>query len=323
MDEAGVRDDLFRRFAEACAAAGDPAALAAAAEDLEAQVAGAGVPDGLRAEVLEAYHRLGSDACVAVRSSATAEDTAGLSFAGMHETFTNVVGDAGAASSRSSTAGRRSTASGSSPTAPARGLTEEPSIAVVVQEHGRRRPGRGALHRRPVDRRTEPDRDRGRLRAGRGRGRRPGRARHLRARQGRAPPDQHPDRPQGPLVRGRRRWRERTRGGHRRGGPPPRAERRRGRGRGPPRHRGRGALRRRAPGRRSGPTRTAPSTCCRPAPSPASTAPRSPQRRADRGRCRCAERDGAPPGPRGLARRRLGHGPCPALAGGGRPAADR
>ena len=31
---------------------------------------------------------------MAVRSSATAEDTAGTSFAGMHETFTNVVGEA-------------------------------------------------------------------------------------------------------------------------------------------------------------------------------------------------------------------------------------
>ena len=93
MDEAGVRDDLRRGFGQACATAGDPAALAAAAEELQARIAGAGLPDSLRSEVLEAYHRLGPDACVAVRSSATAEDTAGTSFAGMHETFTNVVGD--------------------------------------------------------------------------------------------------------------------------------------------------------------------------------------------------------------------------------------
>ena len=133
MDEAGIRDDLFRRFAEACAAAGEPAALAAAADDLEAHVAGAGVPDGLRAEVLEAYHRLGSDACVAVRSSATAEDTAGLSFAGMHETFTNVVGDQALidqiVACWRSLYGQRVISYRA-----ARGLTEEPSIAVVIQE---------------------------------------------------------------------------------------------------------------------------------------------------------------------------------------------
>jgi pyruvate,water dikinase len=41
----------------------------------------------------QAYGRLGA-AAVAVRSSATSEDTGSTSFAGMHETFTNVVGEA-------------------------------------------------------------------------------------------------------------------------------------------------------------------------------------------------------------------------------------
>ena len=132
MDEAGVRDDLRRGFTEACAAAGDPAALAAAAEDLQERIAQAGMPDSLRAEVLEAYHRLGPDACVAVRSSATAEDTAGTSFAGMHETFTNVVGDDDVidqiVACWRSLYGQRVIAYRA-----ARGLTDEPSIAVVVQ----------------------------------------------------------------------------------------------------------------------------------------------------------------------------------------------
>ena len=133
MDEAGVRDDLRRGFGQACATAGDPAALAAAAEELQARIAGAGLPDSLRSEVLEAYHRLGPDACVAVRSSATAEDTAGTSFAGMHETFTNVVGDDAVidqiVACWRSLYGQRVIAYRA-----ARGLTDEPSIAVVVQE---------------------------------------------------------------------------------------------------------------------------------------------------------------------------------------------
>jgi len=50
------------------------------------------VPDDLDAAIREAYDRLGEGAAVAVRSSATAEDTASASFAGMNETFLNVQG---------------------------------------------------------------------------------------------------------------------------------------------------------------------------------------------------------------------------------------
>ena len=53
----------------------------------------AGIPEELRIAVLEAFRRLGGGVRVAVRSSATAEDAADSSFAGMHETFTNVEGD--------------------------------------------------------------------------------------------------------------------------------------------------------------------------------------------------------------------------------------
>ncbi len=50
------------------------------------------MPPDLAGEILEQYHRLGSPA-VAVRSSATAEDLPGLSFAGQQDTFLDVVGD--------------------------------------------------------------------------------------------------------------------------------------------------------------------------------------------------------------------------------------
>jgi pyruvate,water dikinase len=133
MDEAGVRSGLLARFAEACAAADDPAALAVAADELKAMVARAGLPDALRAVVLDAYHRLGADVAVAVRSSATAEDTAGTSFAGMHETFANVVGDESVidriVDCWTSLYGQRVIAYRA-----ARDLTDEPSIAVVVQQ---------------------------------------------------------------------------------------------------------------------------------------------------------------------------------------------
>jgi pyruvate,water dikinase len=53
----------------------------------------ASFPDELRVMVNEAYHELGDHVPVAVRSSATAEDCAGASFAGQQETFLNVVGE--------------------------------------------------------------------------------------------------------------------------------------------------------------------------------------------------------------------------------------
>jgi pyruvate,water dikinase len=61
-------------------------------------VYGAGLPADLQHEILAAYHRLhdeyGAEMTVAVRSSATAEDLPTASFAGQHETYLNVKGDA-------------------------------------------------------------------------------------------------------------------------------------------------------------------------------------------------------------------------------------
>jgi pyruvate,water dikinase len=66
---------------------------ARAARDL---VYRAGLPDGLRAAILDAYRELrreyGAKVSVAVRSSATAEDLPTASFAGQHETYLNVRG---------------------------------------------------------------------------------------------------------------------------------------------------------------------------------------------------------------------------------------
>ena len=54
------------------------------------------VPDAVRDEVVTAYHALmklcGGEVAVAVRSSATAEDLPGASFAGEQETYLNIRG---------------------------------------------------------------------------------------------------------------------------------------------------------------------------------------------------------------------------------------
>ncbi|MFI6575307.1 PEP/pyruvate-binding domain-containing protein [Nocardiopsis sp. NPDC050513] len=63
----------------------EPAGLRAALES-------APVPDGLRAAIVHAYAALGADVPVAVRSSATAEDLPGATFAGQQDTYLNVVG---------------------------------------------------------------------------------------------------------------------------------------------------------------------------------------------------------------------------------------
>ncbi len=133
MDAGGVREELQSVFAEASRHPGDPVALAAAADRLRELVHQAGVADDVRERVLEAYLQLGDDVPVAVRSSATAEDAVGTSFAGMHETFVNVVG-ADALFERlvdcwASLYGARVISYRAS-----QGLIEEPAIAVVVQQ---------------------------------------------------------------------------------------------------------------------------------------------------------------------------------------------
>lgn len=73
----------------------DTAALQQAAERARQAVAGSEIPGWLTDAIGEAYAQLTADdpdVPVAVRSSATAEDTASASFAGMNESFLNVQG---------------------------------------------------------------------------------------------------------------------------------------------------------------------------------------------------------------------------------------
>lgn len=130
LDEAGVRGQL----SAACdpEEAGDPARLVHATEQAQGLIQRVPVPETLRAAILEAYRGLGDGVSVAVRSSATAEDTKDTSFAGMNSTFTNILGDDALIE-----AVRRCWASLYTPRVlsyrASRELTGEPAIAVIVQ----------------------------------------------------------------------------------------------------------------------------------------------------------------------------------------------
>jgi pyruvate,water dikinase len=110
----------------------EPAALEQASAQMRALAKQVSLPNELRAAILDAYEQLGRDCRVAVRSSATSEDTGSTSFAGMHETFTNVTRDGLIDRVRdcwASAYGARVIAYRKS-----QGMQEEPVIAVVVQK---------------------------------------------------------------------------------------------------------------------------------------------------------------------------------------------
>jgi pyruvate, water dikinase len=96
LDHAGVWPKLHEALDDLDPA--DVAGLESRAARACDAVAKAALPLELESEILAAYHDLaneygGGELSVAVRSSATAEDLPGASFAGQHETFLNVCGD--------------------------------------------------------------------------------------------------------------------------------------------------------------------------------------------------------------------------------------
>ena len=93
MAAAGVADELAELHRQALSAADDPDELGKLCASLHELVAKAGGTEEIRAELSAAYHALGPDVAVAVRSSATGEDGKDASFAGMNRTLTDVVGD--------------------------------------------------------------------------------------------------------------------------------------------------------------------------------------------------------------------------------------
>lgn len=93
MRAGGVDTELSALHRAALEAVGTATRLAELCEQLQALVRKAGVADAVRDPLLVAYRRLGPDAVVAVRSSATGEDGRDASFAGMNRTITNVSGE--------------------------------------------------------------------------------------------------------------------------------------------------------------------------------------------------------------------------------------
>jgi pyruvate,water dikinase len=130
MDRGGVRQALLEKAA--LAQVDSPEALARVAQELQDLVRSAGVPADVGEAIRAGYARFGDTPFVAVRSSATAEDTASTSFAGMNETFTNVRGPdelvENVVECWASLWSPRVVSYRAS-----QGLTDEPAIAVVVQ----------------------------------------------------------------------------------------------------------------------------------------------------------------------------------------------
>ncbi len=92
-DGGGLRERIERRLAAVDVE--DTAALERASHEVRAEVEAEPLPEWLADAVRSAYERLAAgdpETPVAVRSSATGEDTESASFAGMNETFLNVRG---------------------------------------------------------------------------------------------------------------------------------------------------------------------------------------------------------------------------------------
>lgn len=129
----GVADELNAQHREAMKHVGDTDKLTEMCQQMQALVMKAGIAEDVREAVLAAYRRLGPDTVVAVRSSATGEDGADASFAGMNATFTNISGE-----QELLDAVQRCWASLFGPRVVAyrasRGFSADPAMAVVVQE---------------------------------------------------------------------------------------------------------------------------------------------------------------------------------------------
>ncbi|MEO5745194.1 MAG: phosphoenolpyruvate synthase [Terracoccus sp.] len=131
IDACGVREKLQASILGLDA--DDDAALSAASEVAGSLIRSTQIPTDIARTITDAYHRLGQDVRVAVRSSGTSEDSGDSSFAGMNATFTNVCGDddvlTHVVQCWASIYGKRVMAYRAATT-----IDDEPTLAVVVQQ---------------------------------------------------------------------------------------------------------------------------------------------------------------------------------------------
>jgi pyruvate,water dikinase len=88
--ESGIEDELFDSLKDLDVE--DTTILENASAQAKTIIINASMPEYLKSEIRNAYREMGKNVIVAVRSSATAEDLPGASFAGQQETFLNVLG---------------------------------------------------------------------------------------------------------------------------------------------------------------------------------------------------------------------------------------
>ena len=93
MEDGGVRADAIDALRRACARVDDPIALSEAAERLQALVRKAEVPSGMAENVVAAYPPARPRPARCRCGRRRPPRTAGTSFAGMHETYANVIGE--------------------------------------------------------------------------------------------------------------------------------------------------------------------------------------------------------------------------------------
>ena len=132
MKAAGVTDELNAAHREAMLHALDTSRFDEMCAKMKVIVLKAGMAGEVRDHILASYRAMGPDCYVAVRSSATGEDGADASFAGMNETYTNVRGEAdlieAVQNCWASLFGPRVVSYRAS-----RGFSADPAMAVVVQ----------------------------------------------------------------------------------------------------------------------------------------------------------------------------------------------
>jgi rifampicin phosphotransferase len=90
LREGGITEAIAERLSQIDY--DDVASLEARTAEIRGAIDQAEVPEQVQQEIEDAYGRRGTDRYVAVRSSGTAEDLAGASFAGLHDTYLDVRG---------------------------------------------------------------------------------------------------------------------------------------------------------------------------------------------------------------------------------------